>query len=49
MTTQWDNQDRYEGQVSIQYNEPDIKYNEVGYQYNGKLGTIWTELDREQS
>lgn len=43
MTTTWTDQEKFEDQTSIEYNEANITYDEVAYQYNGKQGTVWTD------
>lgn len=42
MTTTYTNQPKYSGQTSITYNESGKTYNNAGYMYAGKLGTIFT-------
>lgn len=43
MATIWENIKRYASQIGITYNEVGKTYNEYATNYDGKLGTIWTE------
>lgn len=42
MTTTYTNQQKYSGQSSITYNESSKTYDQAIYQYNGVLGTVYT-------
>lgn len=42
LTTIWINEQRLAGTPSITYNEVGATYNDIRYNYNGQLLTIWT-------
>lgn len=39
----WTDQQKYEGQTPITYNEAAKTYNELSILYSGKQGTVWTD------
>ena len=49
MTTVYTNQDKYSGQTSITYGEAGKTYGEIGYMYSGKLITLFTDENKNNS
>lgn len=42
-TTTWTKEQQLAGGANISYNEVGVTYNDVRYNYNGQLLTIWTK------
>ncbi len=46
MATIWDNIKKFATQLGITYNAVGKTYNQANTNYSGKLGTIWTERNK---
>lgn len=46
MVTTWTNEGRLQGQTPITYNQAGVTYNDIKYNYNGKIVPLWDTDDR---
>lgn len=46
MATIWENIKKYASQLGITYNAVGKTYNQTATNYSGKLGTIWTQRNK---